>query len=510
MPVSIPNLLLIVSTQNQIQRLTAALQPEMYRLSFLAGLDINMPAAPDCPPDLVILWFSDVFPEALPRLKSILDYLKSIGGQAPIPVLIILDQYEAQWVEPVFQLGVTDILTRPIHPLVLRQRVRLLLQARETALLVNRLQESEAALQDEKERFRTVADFTYDWEYWSSPTGQLIYNSPSCERITGYLPQDFLENPHLLRDIVLPEDRQRFEEHQCLELETSETSKIDFQITTKNGQKCWIGHICQQVYAEDGRKLGRRVSNRDITERKLAESNLIRSERLAVVGRLTASLSHEINNPLQAIFSSIEILQEFSLPENERSQYLQIMRLEIERLMKINSEILGFSRSPEANFQPILLHTVIDHALFLASTQLRHAKISTEVKIPPSLPAVLASPDQMTQVFLNLIINAAEDMCQGGHLVISATENMRWLEIRFTDTGKGIHPEDLDLIFDPFFSTKTGGTGLGLSICQKIIQQHHGEIQVYSTPGSGSTFTVHLPVLPPDTGFPAESGYEPA
>ncbi len=509
MSASIPDLLLIVSTQHQIQRLTTALQPEMYRLSILAGLDQTISAAPDCPPDLVILWFSDVFPEALPRLNSILDSLKSIGGQTPIPVLIILDQYEAHWVETIFQLGITDILTRPIHPLVLRQRVRLLLQARETALLVNRLQVSEAALQEEKERFRTVADFTYDWEYWSSPTGQLIYNSPSCERITGFLPQDFLEDPDLLRDIVHPDDRQRFEEHQCLELKTSDACNIDFQITTKSGQKRWIGHICQQVYAEDGRKLGRRASNRDITERKLAETNLIRSERLAVIGRLTASLSHEINNPLQAIFSSIEILQEFSLPENERSQYLQIIRLEIERLMKINSEILGFSRSPEANFQPVLLQPVIDHALFLASTQLRHAKISTEVNIPPSLPAVLASSDQMTQVFLNLIINAAEDMPQGGHLMISATENMHWLEICFTDTGKGIHPEDLDRIFDPFFSTKSGGTGLGLSICQKIVRQHHGEIQVSSTPGAGSTFTVHLPVLQPDTGFTVESGYEP-
>ena len=285
-------------------------------------------------------------------------------------------------VEPAFRLNVTDILTRPIHPLVLRQRVRLLLQARQTELAVTRYQTSEKALREEEERFRTVADFTYDWEYWSNPDGLLIYNSPSCERITGYVPQDFLQDPNLLAKIVIPEDGELFHHHQQNELQNEETYAIDFQILTKSGEKRWIGHVCQQVHAKNGRALGRRVSNRDITQRKLVENTLVRSERLAAIGRLSASLSHEINNPLQAMYNSIELLQEFSLKEEERQQYLQILRNEIERLMKINAEILDFSRSSAFHLQQTLIQPVIDNALFLASTQLKHANIQVIKNIP--------------------------------------------------------------------------------------------------------------------------------
>ncbi len=490
------SLLLLVSNEHQAARLTAALAPDGYRLETLIGLDYPLPPLSNSPPDLAILWFSYTQPGALADLENLVAQIYGLSEPNPTPLLMIIDQYGAHWVEPAFRLGVPDILTRPIHPLVLRQRVRLLLRARQTELANARYQASELALRKEEERFRTIADFTYDWEYWSSPDGSLLYNSPACERITGYSPQAFMESPRLLSQIVIEDDRPLFLNHLENEIQSADTYAIDFQILTKTGEKRWIGHVCQQVRAEDGRALGRRVSNRDITDRKTAEHTLVRSERLAAIGQLAASLSHEINNPLQAIYNSIELLQKFPLDEGERRQYLEIVRIEIERLMKINRGILDFSRISEFHLQQTPIQPVIERAVLLAATQLKHAHIQVEKICPNNLPPVPASPDHLAQVFLNLMINAAENMPAGGSLKISAGVKGDQVIINFEDTGSGISADDLELIFDPFYSTKKGGTGLGLAISQKIIQRHNGSISAKSVFGRGSVFTISLPIQP--------------
>ena len=495
MPSSSANILLLVSNGLQASRIKTALEPDGYVLETLTGLNYPLPELKNNSPDLAILWFSYAHPEALANLENLVTQINELCSSPPTPVLMIIDQYGAHWVEPAFRLGVSDILTRPIHPLVLRQRVRLLLQARQTEMAVARHQASEKALLLEKERFRTVADFTYDWEYWRAPDGSLIYNSPSCERITGYAPRDFLDNPDFLSDIVIPQDRELFLNHLHNELHNSDTYEIDFQILDKNGEKRWIAHICQQVYAEDGRILGRRVSNRDVTGRKQVENTLLRSERLAAIGRLAASLTHEINNPLQAIYNSVELLQEFSLDDKEQREYLQIIHQEINRLMKLNREILNFSGVPKTELLALDIPPLLEQALFLSGTRLKQAGVQVEKYLAADIPQVMASADQITQVFLNLIINAAENMPGGGKLKIAVIKQNDSLKITFEDTGTGISAKDMDLIFDPFYSTKNEGSGLGLAVCQHILQLHCGTISVRSEPGKGSVFSVSLPAL---------------
>ena len=131
-----------------------------------------------------------------------------------------------------------------------------------------------AALRESEQRFRTVADFTYDWEYWIDPQGNLIYVSPSCERVTGYQPDEFQENPQLLRQIVLPDDLERVTTHLEKEMVSNEPASIEFRIVSKDGRERWMGHACQPVYGPNGNKLGRRASNRDVTEQKHAENAL--------------------------------------------------------------------------------------------------------------------------------------------------------------------------------------------------------------------------------------------
>lgn len=160
---------------------------------------------------------------------------------------------------------------------------------------------TEEVLHQSYERFRIVADFTFDWEYWIRPDGKFLYVSPSCERITGYLPDEFQKEPGLLEAIIHPEDRAFIERHLRTELESQDVFSFDFRIITRCNNERWIGHICQQVYGTDGRWLGRRASNRDITDRKRIEEALGKAHEMLEmrVAERTAGLS--IANELLAM-----------------------------------------------------------------------------------------------------------------------------------------------------------------------------------------------------------------
>jgi len=158
------------------------------------------------------------------------------------------------------------------------------------AVLFRNCKLSEESLRASEERYRTVADFTYDWEYWLDPNGRMVYVSPSCRRLTGYSPAEFLENPALIERIIHPDDRARCADHQHEPSSTGELRSLDFRIVDRTGQQRWIGHVCQSVTADDGRPLGIRASNRDITARKEAEMSL--QETAALNELLLDSLPH--------------------------------------------------------------------------------------------------------------------------------------------------------------------------------------------------------------------------
>ncbi len=448
--------------------------------SFLSLQEALPPSLNENPPDLAILWFPFASPEALQTLETKVTQLRQLGKPDPLPILLIIDQYGSHWVQPGFRLGVTDILTRPIHPLVLRQRVNLILQARQT--------------EQAEERFRTIADFTYDWEYWRDNQGGLIYNSPACERITGWQACAFVEDSDLLLRIVHPSDRDRIEAHYIDEMQVQNPGSLDFRIITENNRERWVGHVCQPVYSSDGSLIGRRVSNRDITERKQAEQTLLREERLAVMGRLLASIAHEINNPLQTMSASIELIMDFPLESQERQKYLQVLRQEIERLMKISRGVLDFARPARAEPTPTSVRALIEQALFLANKQLNTSRVQVQVILDENLPPILVSADQIGQVCLNLIINAIEHMPLGGELMITAHLDTDQVLLSFKDNGEGIPEQALDLIFEPFYTTRANGTGLGLAISLSLLKLNGGTLTVNSTPGNGATFTASLPV----------------
>jgi signal transduction histidine kinase len=242
------------------------------------------------------------------------------------------------------------------------------------------------------------------------------------------------------------------------------------------------------------------------------QQQLIQSEKMGALGRLVASITHEINNPLQSVQTCLTLTRE-EMAEEQRPEkidrYLGIVESEIERVSTIIHRLRDFYRPGTQGLQPINLHTVLDSVLELIHKQLQHSNIQVERVWPSELPPVQANANHLKQVFLNLVLNAVDAMPAGGILRISTARGEMWPDngsaglpgvyLTFKDTGQGMSAETLAHLFEPFFTTKPQGSGLGLCISYSIVEAHHGQIMVESTLQVGSTFTIFLPLEQPDS-----------
>jgi signal transduction histidine kinase/DNA-binding response OmpR family regulator len=231
-------------------------------------------------------------------------------------------------------------------------------------------------------------------------------------------------------------------------------------------------------------------------ELEKSQAQLVQAEKLAAMGRLAASIAHEINNPLQAIHNCLHLTLKKPLNEEKKTRYLGMAQEEVERLITIVQRMLEFYRPSKGGMAPTDVHTIIENVLTLSSKRLQHGKINVTKKLASDLPTISAVRDQLKQVFLNLVINAVEAMPQGGELRIETklSEDGDGLSVAFTDTGVGLSEKEQENIFEPFFTTKATGTGLGLSVSYGIIERHGGRIEVQSELGKGATFTIRLPL----------------
>ncbi len=230
-------------------------------------------------------------------------------------------------------------------------------------------------------------------------------------------------------------------------------------------------------------------------QEKAIRSQLLQSERLAVAGRLLASVSHELNNPLQAIQNALFLLKDEPGLSDQGRQDLQIILSETERMAALLERLRASYRPIRSGeFRPVSLNGLIEDVYALLSTHLHHRRIAFEFHPHPALPAVAGLEDQLRQVIINLFLNAADAMADGGRLIVTTAENdHREVILTVADTGPGIDPSLLPRIFEAFFTTKQGGTGLGLTIAQEIVQHHGGRITAANAPQGGAIFTVCLP-----------------
>lgn len=221
---------------------------------------------------------------------------------------------------------------------------------------------------------------------------------------------------------------------------------------------------------------------------------LRRAERLSALGELSAGLAHEIRNPLGSIEGAVQILRRPNLPEDTKREFGELAAGEVNRLKDLLTNFLQFARPQEPRRRLIEIGQLLEGVRVLAEETAKMSHCRVQVKTPDGLPPFTVDPDQLKQVLLDLVLNAVQAMPEGGELVLRASKRQDAIAIEVQDEGVGIDPENLEKIFDPFYTTRPNGTGLGLSIAYQIVRQHQGWLEVQRNAGRGMTFVVVLPV----------------
>lgn len=238
--------------------------------------------------------------------------------------------------------------------------------------------------------------------------------------------------------------------------------------------------------------LGSVVALEDVTEAVRTKEALIRSERLAAIGRMSAHVTHEIRNPLSSIGLNAEML-EAAAGEPDAQTLCQAIIREVDRLTAITEEYLKFARLPRPELRDADVKELLETIGSFVRRDCEAANVRLEVEVQADLPAIQIDADQIRQAILNLVRNGKESMPEGGVLTLGARRREDHLEVYVRDEGGGIEAEVLDRIFDPFYSTKLTGTGLGLALCQQIVTEHGGHLGVTSEMGQGSEFRIEMP-----------------
>ena len=225
------------------------------------------------------------------------------------------------------------------------------------------------------------------------------------------------------------------------------------------------------------------------------EAQLIRSDKLAALGQLAAGIAHEIRNPLTSINILIHSLMETLPSGDSHKEDLKVIKEEIHRINEIVDQFLRFAKPAPPLLERGDVVSVFEETLQLLKRQIEKQLITVQEEFH-ALPIIRMDREQMKQAILNLLLNAIQAMPGGGSLTLKGqnSEDGQWIHISIQDSGVGIPGEDMDQLFNPFFSTKEGGMGLGLSIAHRIIDQHRGKIEVESTPGEGTLFRIWLPI----------------
>jgi two-component system sensor histidine kinase HydH len=234
---------------------------------------------------------------------------------------------------------------------------------------------------------------------------------------------------------------------------------------------------------------------RDLREIRELQEKVRRGERLASLGRLAAGVAHEIRNPLSSIRGFAQYFRNRFKDQKEELEYASIMVKEVDRLNRVITELLDFARPKEPRREPHSLEEILDHTLEVLRPELAKKKAEVEKGYESELPLARVDRDQLSQALLNLLINSLEAMEEGGKVRVGLRREGRdSLRVSISDTGKGIPGEDLEKVFEPFFSTKRKGTGLGLAIVHQIVESHGGHIRVESKEGEGTDFQIVLPI----------------
>jgi two-component system nitrogen regulation sensor histidine kinase GlnL len=277
-------------------------------------------------------------------------------------------------------------------------------------------------------------------------------------------------------------------------------------VVRSTGKITPVAVTCYPLVEGNGDNIGAILTLKDITYIRELEAAVRQADRLSTLGTLAAGLAHEVKNPLGGIKGSAQLLEREFDPASDKREYTRVIIRETERIDHIIRELLELASPRALKLAPINLHRILDNILLLQKQAVADRKIAFIQHLDPSIPEIMADEELLTRLFLNLICNAIDAMGADGRLTVTSrvladyrmTQNQRhsrMVAIEVGDDGPGIPQADLENIWTPFFSTKSGGTGLGLTICHKIVSEHRGMIKAESDPGRGTKFTVLLPLV---------------
>jgi PAS domain S-box-containing protein len=446
--------------------------------------------------------------------------LKEIKARDPDKEVIVISAYaDMELAVKALQLKASDFITKPISTTALEvalqraeERLDLTRELREyTELIEKRWLDTAEELAKTYHFQKNLIESSIDAIIGCDPQGKVIIFNKASEAILGYRKETVLGK--LTIDHFFPPGKYAELKDNIYSSDYGGKNRLTLYETSLvaiSGQLI-PAQFSGAVLHEGEEEIGSVAFFRDLRQiRRLEQqfadqARLLHQDKMISLGRLAASVVHEINNPLAGVLNyarlMLKILKRGPVTEEYRekfSNYLNLMENETDRCSKIVSNLLAFSRKSELDFSDVPINELVEKCLMLSGHKLKLASITTERHLQEGLPRVRGDHNQLQQCVINLIFNAIDAMPKGGELTVSTSYNPsdRNLTIRVSDTGCGIDKNDLPRIFEPFFTTKSEGQGLGLglSMVEGIVERHKGAIEVTSEVGRGTTFTIKLPV----------------
>jgi two-component system NtrC family sensor kinase len=327
--------------------------------------------------------------------------------------------------------------------------------------------------------------------------GEIIIFNSAAEQLLGYKKNEVLGKMNIV-DIYPPGVAKQV----MADLRSdafggpSRLSKRELTVKHKDGYEIPV-YLSAAILFEGGQEAGSMGIFTDLSERKLLERQLLRSEKLSSLGKLAAGIAHEINQPLTGVLTFASLLKKKFKNDEQTHKDLEIIVRETKRIRGIVQGVLDFGRETPMSKSTTQIQTILDRTLGILVHQERFFGIEVKKEYDPAVPYLIVDSNLMEQVFMNIILNAVDAMNGSGTLTLRTRHSNSWVEIDIADTGSGMPSSMVDKIFDPFFTTKDStegmGMGLGLAVSYGIVNNHNGDIQVTTKEGEGTTFTIRLP-----------------
>jgi PAS domain S-box-containing protein len=505
--------LLVIDDDESIRKvLTVTLRDAGYQVLTAEDGETGLKIFADEGPEIVLCDLR------MPGMDGI-SVLKEIKAKDPEKEVIVITAYaDMDLAVKALQLKASDFIAKPISTAALEvaleraeERLDLTRELREyTELIEKRWLDTAEELAKTYQFQKNLIESSIDAIIGYDPQGKVIIFNKAAEAVLGYRKETVLGK--LTIDHFFPPGKYDELKENLYSSDYGGQNRLTLYETSLvaiSGQLI-PAQFSGAVLHEGEEEIGSVAFFRDLREiRRLEQqfadqARLLHQDKMISLGRLAASVVHEINNPLAGVLNyarlMLKILKRGPVTEEYRekfSNYLNLMENETDRCSKIVSNLLAFSRKSELDFSDVPINDLVEKCLMLSGHKLRLAKITPEKQLQERLPSVRGDYNQLQQCVINLIFNAIDAMPEGGKLIVATSYNGsdRSLTIRVSDTGCGIDKNDLPRIFEPFFTTKSQGQGLGLglSMVEGIVERHKGSIEVTSEVGKGTTFTIRLP-----------------